>query len=452
MLNDTLNTSEVVKKVKGKVTVELIDAKSGEVVEKQEKDNFIANNGIEYLQYLQRKNFKDQISQLGPAGADKDYEPFNPFEIIVLTDSVAATAPNDEMSVPGKMIGYSTKDTYSGPDTLRGTPNAGLCETSSTATKWVFDWPTQSANGVIGSVCWSRYRIPYGNFPTPSPVNRGTTLLTQKLTSISGRPIAYASSSLLFAGTTNTTVSKYDDQLSVIGSFTTINIKGIAWDDNNSKLWVISDTHIASYSQTGALIDGPTIITNRNYRGLTFDGTDLWTLVDWQVFRIASNGNDISNFDSYLGQLTTINLEGAHDISYNSATNQLEVACYGRYANYGSHSSHDIIHSFSMNGEASSLSIQLTPYFHGVQVNYHSVNGVADPQSYFDIIDTQHRLFLKNINNTYSSPSAYNIFIGPGWQLQTLRIDGMGSRALLPSPITKTSAQSLRITYQMDYS
>lgn len=455
MLNETINTSEIVKKVKGKVTVELIDAKSGEVVQKQEKDNFIANNGVEYLQYLQHRNFKDQVKQLGPVDADKEYEPLKPFETVALTDSVAAAAPNDEWNVPGKLIGYAIKEAYSGPDSLRGTPNSVLSATSPSFTKWVFDWPTNAANGTIASVCWnvgykasdyynSDYRLPIG-------ITKDSTLLKQQPTTLTGRPIAYASANLLFAGT-GTSVSSYDAQLASISSFSTIDVKGIAWDSGNSKLWVISGTQIASYSSTGTLIDGPTNVTNRAYRGLTFDGTSLWTLVNWQVYQIDTSGNDVSNFDGYFGPLgVSLSREGVLDISYNADSGLLEIMAYGLYASGSARRTHIASQGFSASGIKSNLLTYLMPNYKGNRVLHYYSNNQDYLLSYFDIAENNKWVQLIDVDVYYNIQNAPK-FPYSGTSLLTLRIEGMGSRALLPSPITKTSSQSLRITYQMDYS
>lgn len=310
MLNDSIDTTGAIDKIRGHVTVELFDAKSGKLVDKQEQHNFIANSGKEYLRYLQRANFKNQISTLA-TGADVDKIPINPFEAIALTDSTKTEDSANEWIMLGKLVGYSTKATYAGADTKRGTPSGSLSETTSTYTKWVFDWPVHSANGTIGSVGWMpaiyknqwEYSNDYNVF-CADELNNSSTLISYKASPFAqhARPMAYANSNLMFFANGTTTTS-YDANLATINSFSTINASGIAWDSSNSKLWVISGSQIASYSSTGTVIDAPISITTRSYRGLTFDGTNLWTLVGTQAHCINTSGADVSNFATTFGTL-----------------------------------------------------------------------------------------------------------------------------------------------------
>ena len=444
MLHDKLNTSDAVERIKGKITVELIEAKTGKVVEKQEKDNFIALGGKQYLQYLQRKNFKDQVEVLGPADSDSDYLPINPFDAIVLTDSADPAAPNDEWSVPGSLVGYSTKATYSGSDDKRGSPNPSLSEAEDTYTKWVFDWPTQAANGTINSVCWTTgatKTYQYGG-ASETPINHSTEAITMQTAPFADQPIAYANSNLIFTGT-GTTVTSYDDQLASIGSFSTITVNGLAWDSSNNKLWVISGNQIASYDQTGNVVDSPVSVTARTYAGLTFDGTNLWTTVSGQVHELSTLGADVSDFN---GSFITTGSSIINDIAWSSQISKLLVL--GR-TRIGSETS-IFIRYFTKTGATTGIDVIANPQYQGLRGDYRHGSNSNSSNLLYPTLDTidKHTLLLAT-RNMYDS-SYQNYPETP--LLQKVRINGMGSRAILPSSITKTNQQSLRITYQMDYS
>ncbi len=445
MLEENLNTSQAVDNIKGTVTVELFDAKTGKLVEKQENHNFIANHGKEYLRYLQRTNFKNQISTLN-AASDTDYAVPSVFTNILLTDSVQAEDPATEWSFPGKITGYATKETYSGANTLRGTPNAGLSETTQTHTKWVFDWPTHAANGTIGSVSWnSNPDITESRLYFPTDIRKSTTATSIKQVPLTNRPIAYVNDNLLFAGT-NTTVTKYDANMDQQASFTTISIRGIAWDSSNNKLWVISNNQIASYSENGTLIDAPVSVTDRQYRGLTFDGTTLWTTVsvsntDWHVHRLNTSGGDVSEFNAYPGAISP-GTANVCDIAYDIERSLLYILGRGVYDGSGQLA----CSVFNLSGQSTGTFISMQPFYQGNR-GYYYQGDIST--SYFDYSgNSTLRLITTHGSNTNVPYYPYPT----GTMVQTLRIDGMGSRALLPSPITKTDQQSLRITYRMDYS
>ena len=436
MYNEALNTSSFIDKIHGHVTVELFDAMSGKLVEKQEKHNFIANSGKEYLRSRQRSNFKNQISVLN-AAADADVSPIECFNAIALTDSVLAPDPASEWSIPGKLVGWANKSTYSGPDLYRGTPSGTLSTTSPSSTKWVFDWPIGAANGTIGSISW-------GNNVSSTEFISSSTYLSQR--SFPGvRPIAYANANLHFGGS-GTTVTSYDATMNQITSFTTINCNGIAWDNVNSKLWVISGSQIASYSQTGTVINAPVSITARTYRGLTFDGTNLWTTViaDPAIYSFATTGGShVSTFsipnETYENVNTYWGLNSGRDICWDPTTNTL-VLFVGTYQRTGGYQR---FRRYTTSGTEVGVPMLLnawdgSSYQINYLYNYYNYDTYY-ATTYYDFID----------KDTLICP----VYLSGGLSLlYKIRLDGMGSRVLLPSPITKTNTQTLRVTYQMDYS
>lgn len=431
MLSESINTSELVDSVKGEVLVEIFDAETGSLVDSQHSYNFIANSGREYLQYLQRVNFKNQISTLN-ASSDADPQKVDCFNSIILTDSAMPTSPANEWSVPGNIVGWADKSLYSGPDTLKGSPNATLSQTSLTESKWVFDWPTHSANGSINSVCWAKNVGGASAF-----MNTSTVIKEQPFPG--RRPVAYANSNKIFGGS-GTTVSVYNSDLLATSSFTTISCNGIAWDAANSKLWVISGNQIASYSDTGAIIDPPVSVASRSYLGLTFDGTNLWTTVVGSpaIYCLSTSGSDISSFNANLGDSNLSTYWGlvvGRDICWDAATNSLLII--GGY--YGRSNPWQQMFRFDVTGNRIGYTVSFNAWNSSGNYNYNYYSyDTYDGTTFFDKVDADTYILPKHTYNTDT--------------LVFLRVDQMGSRFLLPSTITKTDQQTLRVTYQFNYS
>ena len=434
MLNELINTSQIIDQIRGDVTVELFDARSNKLLRREQKHNFIANLGRQYLQYLQRVSFKSGISGLNST-ADTDTSVIECFDSIVLSNSVSPANPTDEWFIPGDMVGWANKSTYSGPDILRGTPNATLSSTSSSKTKWVFDWPVHAANGTIGSVCWAN------NMDTTSFMASSSLIESRSFPGV--YPIAIRrSDGYLFRGS-GTTVTVYDSNLATISSFTTISVSGLCWDSGTNKLWVISGNQIASYSDTGTLVDGPISVTARSYRGLTSDGSGLWTTArnDTNVYKISYSGVDISNFSANLGDSNTVTywgLDVGRDICWDSATNTLLVT--GGY--YPASSNWQRMRRYTVSGSSTGYLTSLnawdgSSYVGGYNYNYYYYDTYY-ATTYFDLLNDNTLLLPRH---TYDNNYIFSV-----------RLDDMGTRALLPSPITKTNSQTLRVTYEFNYS
>ncbi len=416
MSQDSLDTTKFIKAIKGRVTVELFDAKSGDLVEQRRDNNFIALIGVAYLQSIQRSNFKSTMESLY-TGSDTDLAITSPFQNVSLSNYTGSADQTKERIMPGTPIGYANKTAYSGSDTMRGTPNALLCTTSETLTKWVFDWPTHAANGTIGSIGWTVNNLIF------STIVKSTANLTQ-YPAANSIYVAYLPPDKIIVGNgTNVKVFNRSD-FSEAASFTTISANGIAWDSVNSKVWVISGNQIASYNQTGTVVNSPMTVTTRTYKGLTFDGTDLWTTNGSVLYKISTSGSDIT---SYTNTLTTETGSGygqyITDVAWDSRAQKLRIlhVAYraGGYSNY-----------YRL--------VSLGDIISGALTSYHVLfPTVVDSTPYrcFDI-DPDNQDILVRFNST---------------NIDARIIDGLGTLVVLPSSVTKTNAQTLRVTYQLDY-
>jgi hypothetical protein len=160
-------------KIKGRCRVELRDAETGELTDVQEGSNFITSYVMTtFLRQLQKTVmcgcYNGGIA-VGPYSSAYGADGF--FKNIVLTDSTLAESPTTEYSIPGNMIGWANRSPYVGSSTVEGSINQSESFADENRVHWVFDFPTNAANGTINSVCWA-YAYP----ETP-----GLQMITSKL-------------------------------------------------------------------------------------------------------------------------------------------------------------------------------------------------------------------------------------------------------------------------------
>jgi len=138
--------------IKGKVLVELFDAKTNKKVKEAYTENIIPDL---FFKDIFLRHFAGGIMGINNRSQDQFN---NSFECIYLTDSTKPESSNTE-KVTGNIIGYAYRNTeYSGTDTLRGTINKleskmEILNGKIRAT-FVFDFPTHAANGRFESIYW----------------------------------------------------------------------------------------------------------------------------------------------------------------------------------------------------------------------------------------------------------------------------------------------------------
>ena len=438
----------------GKVTLETRDALTGKLCQRVESKNFAANQVIRYAKWLQRSYYKAGITSIG--SSDTDYPPHTPITALVLTDSTLSENAATEWTVPGKLIGYANKSTYAGTDIYRGTPNITQLDAKPTYTKWVFDWPTNAANGTINSVCWVR-DVYLDSGTTGSGPYFSTSMTTEQTWTSTGGWTFFAresgSRSYGVSGTASTVVSVMDSTYSqtttfnVNGQFSAI--QGITWDSSNSFLWVIGANgaarRIAAYDSAGVLQTGPFATTTRSYIALAHDGTRLWSAVlnsgvSYTMYAIdTTNGNDMTNFNfsTYYNTFYAYT-SGVCGLAWDSTYSRLwvrtdyPVAAANDSNGLGTRAA---MYSFDTSGNPQTPMVNLTSYTPSTGSFDNRLWPAASANRRdFDMIDA----------NQFAMPLGSTIY--------RVRADGLATRALLPSPVTKTNTQTLKVIYQINYS
>lgn len=138
--------------IKGKVLIELFDAKTNKKVKEAYTENIIPDL---FFKDMFLRHFAGGIMGINNRSQDQFN---NSFECIYLTDSTKPESANTE-KVTGNIIGYAYRNTeYSGTDTLRGTINKVESKmeivNGKIRTTFVFDFPTHAANGRFESIYW----------------------------------------------------------------------------------------------------------------------------------------------------------------------------------------------------------------------------------------------------------------------------------------------------------
>ncbi len=455
----------------GSITLQLHNANTGKLEYRQSVKNFVALPALRRLEWEMRNAYTDGLTAINASVSDD--KPKSPFGGIVLTDSTKEVDPQNEWMMSGKTIGWADGTSYAGIDTLRGTPSITELDAQPTYTKWVYTWPDAAANGTIGSVgfCHPHYTATIPGGPRSLFSVSGTIEQTWATTN-QWYYFARASTTLSFAhdGGTGLSVIKLDgDYAPTLATFTVhpyfTRIRGLAWDRTGQFLWVIGESNankvIAKFDSDGVLQQGPFNATNRDYRYLAFDGTNLWsttqsggTMTAWCIN--PANGNDISNFmhelyfyspNSYYGQTVAglcweptnqrlwVRTTMPSDDDYGSPTHEW----YYRV-------NRATMLSFNTSGEEQTPEVSMWGWDISQQSYIYMASISADNSANytdFDIID-EHQFAMP----CYS----FSIGASPYYSVVRFRPDGMATRAKLDTPVTKNSTQTLKVVYQVDYS
>ncbi len=165
-------------------------------------------------------------------------------------------------------------------------------------------------------------------------------------------------------------------------------------------------------------------MTARTYRGLTFDGTDLWSTNGSVLYEISTSGLDVASYTNTLSTETgTGYSQYISDVAWDNRAQKLRIL-HVSYRPGGYNTYYRLV--------------SLGDITSGVLSNYHVVfSSFVDTTPYrcFDI-DSSNQDIVVRFNST---------------SIDTRRIDGLGTLVVLPSPVVKNNTQTLRVTYQLDY-
>lgn len=291
--------------VRGFVKLELFDDLTGKKIEEITSENFISNYVYQYWDQLMRKSFIYHDGSLqGALTGFSTLLPF-PFQTFVLLDYNKPEDAENERIAPGKVVGYATRSTYSGSDTKRGSINLTESFANAEQLHYVFDFPTHAANGTFQSLAWAAASagsniiwLSFNNLTFPG--NSGI---------LKGRGLAVTNTEIYIKDPWSNKVRVYD-KATFQGESSQPKREFNLAANNVMKmvyamgyLWTVgsSDNKIVKVDpQTGAVVQTITPSGGSmpsRLDGITFDGVDFW--VTWNnsgsstqalVFRIGQDG------------------------------------------------------------------------------------------------------------------------------------------------------------------
>ncbi|OAO77825.1 hypothetical protein TGS27_2609 [Geobacillus stearothermophilus] len=442
-------TGEVIEMLKHKVSsipirgftkVELFDEKRfGKKVEEVTAENFISINMKDYLEYILIREY----SQIGAWSTNSKtyYESnmrpltsrFFPFDTIALTTDSRPENPQNERVVMGDIVGYAFKNEYVGTDTKRGTINAAESYTNKGIAHFVFDFSTQAANGTFSSVVW------YSDTGSP--------------TSISAQ--------------------RYYQ-------------KNYEW-------------YVALKGNNG-------ITSNYDYRGgLCFDGSSFWTMESTGsgakkiVEVLVTPGTNGKNATFTLGRVWDSHTSSTSDVAYDMTYDSDYIYYTAKYGSLNT-----IYRVKKSDGTRSTITLSGFRYLYGIErvgayfyvlgQSATQVNGVyplrwAKYDSSFNIIEaknifdndvgaygmaynqqkneiavrTSNGMFIYDLSmnrlsyviSQPNSPESYpgiavkdgEYFLRDEYSFYMAELGSLGARNLLPTPVTKTSTNTMKVTY-----
>ncbi len=376
----------------------IIEMFEGKKKVKEAVTHNIVNNYVNQIAFLQF--FHDNCKQ------SSNLTTLNPFTNIILTD-YEGEENADEVCVRGNVIAWANKSTqYAGADPLRGTVNNAESEltdrTQSGYLKYVFDFPTHAANGNINSIWWA-----YGE--RNSYRSLGDTYL-RKVSDSTCTNIC-CDGSYVYAVRDTGTIYKtvMDSSNAETISFTTSNLCGIEWDGTN--FWLANNTTKTIYKCNTSFSVISTVVAltvSENIIGITLYNNKIFVSTAAALYRIALDGTVEARITAQ-----TLGFQ-SNGILGSAKANNKYLMCYGR------NGLNDYYAFLDTNGN--------TMYLRDIT----DESGIASVFCF--------------VNNEYYTNSNFYIRHGTTYR-EFAYLGGVGAHTKLPSTITKTNTNTMKVTY-----
>jgi hypothetical protein len=478
----------------GHVTVDLVDARTGRVVQREEADNFLSLQTLRVARWWQRMMWGayNPIITADAYGNLPHEMPWFPAQHLAYWNDAAAEVPATEDYVRKELIGWASRHPVGSPSGKRGVVNITESAFTEASAKWVFDWTTSQGNGTFQSVGWTRIREETA-FPIARTPDDDQVIITPTTGTGSaswGSPLYWdASTSLWYiVEYINNSPAPYWRIASApaVGGTTTsvCTITGTTWSAQGVYgLARLGTDFIVSGSQsnlprlarvtaagTQTWVATPTA-TNIVLADCTVDGSsNIWTAASDGVVRRHSN-TDGTITATVAPTLAPTYLTG---IAYDPADGNFwvlgTIAAITNQLWKMDSSGNTVGPLFSLYATTQNVS-STTPYAGTYQIpaaqardSYRHVHSATSEIGGSIIAPVTTRtaglLVIAGTTTAVTVRSGVPVLGGritAGNQYGTSRataINGgtLGTRSLLGSPVVKTNAQTLKITYQFNFS
>lgn len=427
--------------VHGHGVVELHDALTGKLQQREPFDNFVSAIGLERLSWEVRNALHTGM----PSGATVETAAVYPFDQLVATDYDGAEAPTTEAVLKGRIVAFADKTVYAGSNNKRGTCTAAECVADATKAKWVFDWPTTSGNGTIESLCW--VALPYTSVEAPGTLMRYVWQLATPgtvansigygldvqggkilgVTHTSGGGQAYGHTWDL-DGTNPTAVS--------IATSTGHQPRYITADGTDFYWWDSEGNDFAKAPLAGG---APTVLnaTLAAPSDLTSDGTNIFGLYAGEIRQLSKvNGSTLATIAIPVWDGFTLSSQSG--LAWDAGRSVFWI-------NFGT-ITYNAVAMATFTGWI--IAMDASGVFHpeyGIFYSEKIIGGATSDVTGLGFVGNDANGEPKFVSKSNSG----NPGNGYGYLAEPV---GLGARTLLGAPVTKANTQTMKVTYQFDFS
>lgn len=433
-MNDSLDLGKIVP-LKGTIKIEMFDAITQKKLDEMEVENFITLGGYDYLRRLQR--FFIQYGCTNYSGeyqgvASEQIFPYNSlsgfFKYLLLTADDRPENPNFDSSIDYEIIGWGPKVQYTGADLKGGTLNIALSHATEDYALFVWDFANDRANGTFRTVALAEHAQRH-TLSLPRTLHVGQTTRSYMYIAEGG---------------------------------------GYFWGNIGSNLiWAIDKTTMQEVAQYTLAHAPQTITYDSGYIYYTTSNTIY-------RYRIATGVTDPAVNAAFMPSNYIVIVDGwlylfsATQVQRFPVSNFVTVAGQTR-AFAGAVIPSNFNYFFKYNGDVYAFASKGTaPIFMDGAMKCFRLNFGSSNAEWIYVDEVKWR---PDFSRLFTDEAGTQIFglrntggaepAGPPVRVQGLKrvpafiTPGMGpylTRKLLPSPVTKSSAKSMRITYRIDMS
>lgn len=462
--------------VRGIVTVQLRDADTGRVVFEETGENFLSLQSLEVAKWFQRMmwGWLNPVQTTNADGSLPKEMPWFPADHLAYWNDSTAEDAATETTVMKEVVGWASRWPVGSPSGKRGVVNITESELTDASSKWVFDWVTSQGNGTFQSVGWCKLdqvnAFPMAQFPdvdritvTHSPTANHYSSLWWDSGASEWNLTHYDGSSPKVVSRDHTSgVSSVEATLADWGTFnTTAAVRGIAKIGTDYiACGGLSTTGVLRRHDSAGTTSWTQSLSGYFLNDLTYDGTKIWT---------AGSDGSMRRHDASDGAVDlTItpwgSPSGLTGIAYDSDDSNFWIA--GNWNNRSAVVKVDNAGGFVgpvLGWTTSSQTETATSPWTGNN-NARAGNSAYRSGYSFQLSDNSSNPSLAETlpGSTVTwgrgalALKAGELFTGAsantsGSQITKVPMNSLGSRVRLSSAVTKTSSQSLKITYQFDF-
>lgn len=287
-----------------KIKLELSDTRTGKVLQQVESNNFISKHAKNLLRNITkfdmlRSGYSPMAHTIAtpPTYITTNFTAKYPaicdlFGNLYLTDSGMAEDPENEVFVPGELLGFANLQAYTGASFKRGFVNLGASIFEPDRVLYVFDFPSRCAVGTIRSVGFGMVNPEQDVWGNHVPVanNNFTALrsVTHRGQAFSDdwtmHTFEYVNTSL--SRITETDLLRHETRVrdfpvAESGQY----VQGLAWDGAHYYTANNTTRKLHKYTYAGTLVTSITEAAGIVPRGLSVDDTYVYVLRDTSLIR-----------------------------------------------------------------------------------------------------------------------------------------------------------------------